>query len=308
MHSAISRNGYTSSVFWRYSTAQDSEPVSLSLGPIALMITFVDRTLFDCQGNWQLHDSCDPLNGWSWEENLDCGAQLAAPKSDIYGALYYHILSKLGRFCQRLSSMHITFQLLEYNAVDLPHFLETLPKEHRLFDRIEVSNIVDRGYLGLERTLTILVPWLKPADINPHATLLALFLNAVAECEDPSETGQTIINSSSAMHKFLPPHPGILSPQSPAFIKHMTALELFKDFELSFRRYMKEVDFKRCGNAAGVEMRENPTIVEPWPLRLDPIARDKKARAKFESLMASGHTGCERYVEWIRSASISEGP
>jgi len=90
-----------------------------------------------------------------------------------------------------LSSMDITVQLLEYDASDLPNYLKTLPREQRFFDRIEVSNIVDGGYLGLERTLTTLVPWLKPADVNPHATLLGLFLNAVAECEDPSDTAAT---------------------------------------------------------------------------------------------------------------------
>lgn len=97
----------------------------------------------------------------------------------------------------------------------------------------------------------------------------------------------------------------MLSPLNPAFIKYMVAIELLKDFEAIFQRYMEEIDFKSCGNIAGVMMREKHTIVEPWPLRLHPIADNKKAQVKFESLMASGHTGRERYVEWIRVAPAS---
>ncbi len=272
------------------------------------MLTIVDRTLFDNEGKWQLHDSCDPLSGWRLEEVVSSGAQFGAPKSDIYGAFYYHLLSKLEGFCQRLSNMDITFQLLEYNASDLPHYLKTLPRKQRLFDRIEVSNIVDRGYLGLERTLTTLSPWLKPADVNPHATLLALFLNAVAECEEPSETIRIAKDRSSLVHKFLPPHPSMLSRHSPAFIKYIVAIELFKNFGASFQRYMEEIDFKSCGNVAGMEMREKQTVVEPWPLRLHPNADSKEAQLNFEFLMASGHTGCERYVEWIRVAPKSGQP
>ncbi|KAI9810023.1 MAG: hypothetical protein M1827_006721 [Pycnora praestabilis] len=261
-------------------------------------------TLFDSEGNWQLHDSSDPLNGWRLEE-VSSGVQLGAPKSDVYGAFYYYLLSKLKGFCERLSNIDITFQLLQYDASDLPHYLKTLPEKQRFFDRIEVSNIVDRGYLGLERTLTTLAPWLKPADVNPHATLLTLFLNAVAECEEPSETIQIAKDRSSVVHKFLPPHPSMLSRHSPAFIKYMVAIEFFKNFGAIFQRYMDEIDFNSCGNVAGMEPREKQTIVEPWPLRLDPKVDNSEAQLKFEFLMASGHTGCERYIEWIRVASKS---
>ena len=188
------------------------------------MLIIVDRTLFDNEGKWQLHDSSDPLNGWRLEEVVSSGAHFGAPKSDIYGAFYYHLLSKLEGFCQRLSNMKITFQLFECDASDLPQYLKGLPRKQSLFDRIEVSNIIDRGYVGLERTLTTLAPWLKPADVNPHATLLGLFLNAVAECEEPSETVRIAKDRSSVMHKFLPPHPSMLSHHSPTFIKYMVAM------------------------------------------------------------------------------------
>lgn len=91
------------------------------------------------------------------------------PENDIYGALYRHILFKLDNF---VGCCHV----LAKNASDIPVYLETLPAGDRYFDRIEVSNIVDQGFLGLEKTLTRLGPWLKATDINPHATSLT-FLN-----------------------------------------------------------------------------------------------------------------------------------
>ena len=151
---------------------------------------------------------------------------------------------------------------------------------------------MDRGYLGLERTLITLVPWLKPADVNPHATLLALFLNAVGECEERSETIQIAKDRSSMVHNFLPPRPSMLSPHNPAFTKY-GCNGAFQDFRGIFQRYMEEIDFKRCGNVTGMEMREKQTIVELWPLRLHPKADNKKAQLKIEFLMASGHTGAK---------------
>ena len=123
-----------------------------------------------------------------------------------------------------------------------------------------MTDSLDGDYLGLERTFTTLISWLKPADVNPHATLLSPILNAVAECEDPSETVQTVKDRSSVMHKLLPPHPTMLSSVNTAFIKYMAAIELFKNFEAIFQRYMEEIDFKSCGNIAWVEMREKHTI------------------------------------------------
>ena len=45
-------------------------------------------------------------------------------------------------------------------------------------------------------------------------------------------------------------------------------------------------------------MKENNTIVKPWPMRLStgPVTLEK--RKEFRALFASHHTGMERYVEW----------
>ncbi len=42
-----------------------------------------------------------------------------------------------------------------------------------------MGNISDEGYLGINMTLKTFAPLLQPVSINPHATLITLFLNAV---------------------------------------------------------------------------------------------------------------------------------
>ena len=55
------------------------------------------------------------------------------------------------------------------------------PKKTILIPLLKTFNIADGGYLGTAATLAFLGPSLKPRDINPHATLIALYMNAVEE-------------------------------------------------------------------------------------------------------------------------------
>ena len=262
-----------------------------------------NRTLFDRQGNWQQKDSADPLEGWPAQDVLKSGAQFGVPKNDIYSALHHHVLSTLKKFCNRLLTMNIDFYVLASDAADLPSFLSTLPLQRRFFDRIEVSNIVDTCYLGLGRTLTTLGPWLKPFSENAHATLLALFLNAVPSFTKDSDVIEVAKNPTCPAHRFLS-EPNARDPfhHSAAVIKFGSALEEYRDFDGIFRRYMNTEELQDCGRAAGLKMREQHTIVAPWPLQLNKHARDEEAKKKFEEVLAWGFSGTERYVEWVRAA------
>lgn len=46
---------------------------------------------------------------------------------------------------------------------------------------MQVSNITDHAYLGTAKTLCYLGSLLREVEINAHATLIGLYLNAVAE-------------------------------------------------------------------------------------------------------------------------------
>jgi hypothetical protein len=45
----------------------------------------------------------------------------------------------------------------------------------------KVGNIGDTAYLGIEETLKTFGTLLQPPSVNPYATLITMFLNAVTE-------------------------------------------------------------------------------------------------------------------------------
>jgi hypothetical protein len=45
----------------------------------------------------------------------------------------------------------------------------------------QVSNIADGAYLGLPRTVGVMMPLLQEPLVNPHATLITLLMNVVEE-------------------------------------------------------------------------------------------------------------------------------
>jgi hypothetical protein len=78
-------------------------------------------------------DSADPFHGWNLAEVLKTSSGLA--KNDIYGKLFYYLRDLFSRFYCRLSSLSMSFQLLNIDAQDLSDFLN-----HRTFARVEVDN------------------------------------------------------------------------------------------------------------------------------------------------------------------------
>jgi hypothetical protein len=73
----------------------------------------------------------------------------------------------------------------------------------------QVSNISDNGYLGIHRTLALMVPLLQWPRVNPHATLITLFMNAVAEYTTTADRVADIMRHSETMKRllqYLPPN------------------------------------------------------------------------------------------------------
>jgi hypothetical protein len=55
---------------------------------------------------------------------------------------------------------------------------------------------------------------------------------------------------------------------------------------------------------SGVAKRDEHKIIGKWPLRLKLHVGGHVAQEEFDLLMESGHTGCERYVEWMRTSGV----
>jgi hypothetical protein len=83
-------------------------------------------------------------------------------------------------------------------------------------------------------------------------------------------------------------------PNSAEFLRFNDARDLVRDYDELFQRFMDEVHLENISKAAGLKIKKENTIVEKWPMRLKPNSSKKD----FDILLASGHVGCERYVEW----------
>lgn len=117
----------------------------------------------------------------SVEDVIKSGLAHGATRQDLFGCLYFHVSDTLREFTDRLSRFNIKFKMFCDETTKLSHALRSdalrslgLPATVR-FDRIEVSNIMDRQYLGISRTMDAWGRFLKADD----ATLIGYFMDWV---------------------------------------------------------------------------------------------------------------------------------
>ncbi len=84
------------------------------------------------------------------------------------------------------------------------------------------------------------------------------------------------------------------SRSNPEFIRFRSAQVLFRDFDELFSRFTCESRLDEISKAIGLKMKSRITIIQPWPIRI----RKNATQGEFNALLASGHNGSERYIEW----------
>ncbi|KEY75023.1 hypothetical protein S7711_01362 [Stachybotrys chartarum IBT 7711] len=254
-------------------------------------------TFFQSDKTWPMKDNADPREGWSPEEVAKTSSGPAA--ADIYGKLFYHIRSTLHSFLSRLDTMDLCFELFQLDVLDLPKHLKS-----KTFSRIEVSNVADAGWLGIRGTLASMIPLLQDTLDNPHATLITLFMNAVDETlTDEDRRSVMTLNSMSTRRllRYLPPNGAPPSQYDPRIIKFNLARDLVTTYDNIFDRYMKEFEFREASELFGAMLKENHTIIQPWPNQLKLQPGQVGAQEEFDRCMSAGLTSKERYVEWQRN-------
>lgn len=199
-----------------------------------------------------------------------------------------HYSSTSETSCQKLKASSIYIRLFHTEAILLPDLIRT----SGLFDRIEVTNLPDRGWLGVAATLYHFGPLIQ--ERNPQATLIGLFLNAETRDLNQEELRAAI----TMVKRFMPPKrntsPDLIS------IQGMGAMNIARDLDGAFNEYMKDVQMLELSTALGLVMKERHTIIEAWPFRVKDTAYSEEAKRNFEFLYRSGLVGWERYVEWKR--------
>ncbi|KAK8172863.1 hypothetical protein BKA80DRAFT_319390 [Phyllosticta citrichinensis] len=284
---------------WRIATKQfRGEGILMPFGASRVAFDTPNPTFYQEKDVWPMKDSADPLDGWLLD---DVFRKTPTAKNDLYGGLFFLVRELLLDFCSKIHTLKISFTLLNINVIDLPKTLGidlTLP---RSFDRIEASNIIDENFLGLQ-CLHLLVPFLRPLHVNPHATLVTLFLNAVSLTITRADKMETMLREMPRVLASLPPpsqSAGLLVPPSANAdnIRRQIMYDMLHDFDSVFERYKEACLFDLMAQAAGVKPKREHTIIAQWPYRLS----KSFTKAELERILGSGLTGDERYVEWQRA-------
>ncbi|KAF2827525.1 hypothetical protein CC86DRAFT_440031 [Ophiobolus disseminans] len=252
---------------------------------------------------WPMKDSLAPRDGWSQNDYLGFAS---GAKADEYGALFIYLHDLLTKFCTRLRNVNVSFQLHCVNAQELDQCVGSIQ-----FDRIEMANICDRGYLGPQKYLKIFSQRLKSRSDNPHATILMLFFNAAVETEKMAETSDVKTfraNLSVAMQrltKYMPLDQAKLARigsadelgRHPYYMRRRGCYNLLKDWDIYFNKFVSEAKLLEIAKLHELQMKKKHTLVEPWPFRV----HDRATQAEFDALRSSSLSGCERYVEFAKT-------
>ncbi|KAI0379388.1 hypothetical protein F5Y04DRAFT_290284 [Hypomontagnella monticulosa] len=260
--------------------------------------TVVNPTFFHLNGEWPMMDNADPRSGWSLDSYLKF--DIGRAKNDQYGKLYYYLKQLFADFHRRLRSLPIEINIFHMDARNLEGYLDGMR-----FDRIDVNNISDAHFLGVDVTLRTFRPLLQPVTANRHATLITLFLNAVADMVITRERMAVADHDVSYLaemdyleERVLRYMPRLNGPNPANFFIKLIAQTRLYDMDAYFDRYMKRIGFTRTALAAGLQMKRTHTIIDPWPMRFSGGSATPEVQDEFALLVSSDFTGQERYVEW----------
>ncbi|KAK8070351.1 hypothetical protein PG997_010554 [Apiospora hydei] len=253
--------------------------ILLPLGASTDTFTVPNPTLFTGAGGWPLMDSSDPRNGWLMSQIRK--SRTAAADNDVFGQLYYHIVDLVSDVHKRLWTTKVMVQMMRIAASDLiGHFG---PSQTR-FDRIETSNIADVTYLNPVGAVGLIGPLLKPPSVNPHATLITLFMNAIHEMKPARSNPSDLLNTVRQAAGYLSPSPA----------RHMCDASYLRTMSLVHG----EIELRSSDLLVGHGDEGEHTVVEKWPMLLKKRPGQDGAQEEFQDLSNTQHTGSDRYVEW----------
>ncbi|KJX98201.1 hypothetical protein TI39_contig428g00014 [Zymoseptoria brevis] len=253
---------------------------------------------------WPLNDDADPLSGWDLREVMSVHSGPAV--DDVYGKLHTHVRSTLSQFRRRLMTHTFAFSFTNIDAKELPAALK-----HQHFDRIETSNIADVGYLGIARVLDKLGPLLRPHAENPHATLLAFFMNAVKFIDYESPDQKIKVREAGEACKYFLNKTRPMAMTDATMVNMMQSASLCRDSEAYFSKYMQKFMFEEMEQHSGelvkggMSMKKQHTIIDKYPYALKIPFNGPGYQEEFDARRAAGLSGGERTIERLSGSTDS---
>ncbi|RDA86906.1 hypothetical protein CP532_1837 [Ophiocordyceps camponoti-leonardi (nom. inval.)] len=228
---------------------------------------------------WPILSESDPAAGWDSKAIAETSSGPAS--CDMYGKLYYHVRAVIQSFIQRLAEGKTSIRLFNYDALEI---IDRLPGEN--------------AWLGIHQVLIHLIPMLQPRDVNPHATLITFFMNAINDIKRQDGKGKKLDRPSrERLQKYLV---GSFLERAPhvELTKAGFAFDVVIRFDDIFDRYARTMNFCHAAALIGATVKETHTIVEKWPWRLKLRPGQPGAQEEFDRVLGSWAIGKERFVEW----------
>ena len=214
----------------------------------------------------------------------------------MYGAYIENVLQ---RFKQKLSTKHISFQVVLGNCMDIEQFLEPGVK----YDRILTSNLID--YIPIPRLLKLCSRKLNHC--NPSATIVTETQNWVPDfCPDACAAAITI---KSLLFELIETTLEDTHNSSLLANENVTSVQEYLDNSAQFLEYLRASFYAR--HLAEEESREYKHCKLPFlkelgndfQLRLRDFIRNENRLVFFKQAMNCRRvtmvTGKERSLEWV---------
>ncbi|SJL18689.1 uncharacterized protein ARMOST_22288 [Armillaria ostoyae] len=252
-------------------------------------------------GRLMLNDSANPFEGWNIDEIFKAGKDHGTTEDDLIGGLFFYIKDQLVEFSNRLRRFKIQIYSFDQDARMLQRTLKSNASFPQIFDRIEVSNIVDKNYVGMS-VLSDWGPLLNKS--NRHSAIIGLFMNWPAW----KESGNAMSSSSDASRAMKRmgscPYAGLspnLSPEK--MMSVMNNLNMFHDTSHPFEEYLRDEREAVIVRKAGLQRRRIHKIVPHRCHTKLGIAQSElpcidSPQRWYRVACLGGMTYFERYVEW----------
>lgn len=244
-------------------------------------------------GSWVQNTNADPRQGYHLHKILHSEIGLA-PEEDVYGRLYFFLLSMLKQLHKTIRRHSVRFMVFGSDTMNLPKQLAAHLDPIQRFDRIEASIITDE-WSDLNDTFLVFSTLLKHTYENPHATFLTLFTTAIDAAEkELKEKGAKPASNAPYLSSFSESLKISKSRAKVDEAKLRTLQKMAIDKEAMLKEYMRMKDLQGKASRVGLKWKRNNTIVNRWPVG--------RVHSVVDSgiLLRSGTLGRETYIEWAR--------
>ncbi|KAH8101977.1 hypothetical protein BXZ70DRAFT_987516 [Cristinia sonorae] len=240
-----------------------------------------NHSLFSPEGKWLQDDLADPLQSWDTADVFAAGRHYGVPQADVYGCLYFYLRDQLSSFAERLKTFNISFHLFNLGPSELATRISTgyLYKcgisRSILFDRIDLSNIVECECVGISKALTDWEPYLAACK---DATLLAHFrswfskqkgghLSSVGE-DTCSEILSNMLRDNRVRFRLINSAPNGDLETLNGLVCNNPCMMTYYDNAKAFQTYLNTSGLPESLRQLGLKRKTRHTIVPPCAFNL----------------------------------------